>query len=336
MKKYLLLSLMAAAGIMACGKDDAKETVNTANPDALTSATKVYYGALVDGNIAEWTAGGPVIYRTEDDSTLQRVVLAGGYMVLDVEADAASDVTGYLVQIEGAKSHFRIDYTKPRGARKAPASGLFKTQEAADSQIVIKLPENAKDGEFCVKAAAYNADGKVGNSIKYCVTVSKAGNNSALSGTWYRTGEYDSEKEKWSTKYDSSVSNIFCVENKLTWICPPGQNCQGPDVLWGLKIDSSTFVFSADGKLVLQERRRINELDLEASTCSNLKYTSRVAEEAAQTVYWSYDATGKKLLLTTDPANDQEWMFTTMGLEINGNKLILTEAGGDKQEYTKK
>lgn len=335
MKRYVLLSLLAVAGFLSCGKDDdKKDNVNVGNPDAVTAAAKVYYGTTVQGQLPAVTAGAPVVeLYTGDDAAF---ALAGGFIVLEPSSTAGEAVKGYLVQINGAKSYFKIDYSQTRGARRAPGTGLFKEQGASDSLIVVKLPEDITSGELCVNVAAYNDAGQIGNVVKHCITIIRTANETTLSGTWNRSRSYDKEKNKWSDRYDSSRAELMCSINKLGWLCEPGLNCTPVNVLTDLKIDSSYMTFNANGSFVYVEKRTLLNINLETSSCSAFKYNTSVVEEDPSNAFWAYDKASKRLILTDNTADDNGASFESYQLEIDGKKFVITFENGDKEEYTKK
>ncbi|WP_295118913.1 hypothetical protein [uncultured Chitinophaga sp.] len=336
MKKYLLLSMLAIAAFMSCGKDDKESGTNPANPDAVAANVKVYYGETVKGSLPDVTTGAPTLIASDDDVA----AIGGGYAIIVPQVEAG-DVAGYLVQIKGAGSYFKIDYTKPRGARKAPKQlGVFKEAETlnpADSVIILKIPADFQDGEFCVEYAAYNAEGKIGNKVTACITVIKSAGLGSLVGTWKKSGEYDAEKKKWTYVFiDSALTNLMCNDGKIYDMCPAGANCTEVKLATTIRDQSKDEItFTAAGKFTSVYLGIYKYLNFETSTCSKAEYFEEKQEDNT-TGSWGYNSKTKVLSIGDNISDDELWDFETFNLEVKGNKFTITYDDGEKVEYTKK
>ncbi|UYQ93678.1 hypothetical protein MKQ68_01000 [Chitinophaga horti] len=344
MKKYALLSMLAVAGLMSCGKDDAKPEIDTTNGTALAAESKVYYSTKIKGQLPDGTGGALSLSVDEED-----VMAIDGRYVMISPAPGGDVTEGYYVQFKGDTSgYYKVDYSLARNARQAAGQekghGLFKTQDGAspeDSLITIKLPDGVKTGNFVITIAAYSAGGGVSNSVDVTVKLVQPAGLSSLVGTWKFTGEmnHDSTWDRDVYAADSSVGPVYCLPNGPTNFCPSG-NCEvasAKELVYRYQMLKNEVVLSSNGNFTSTEVTSYTYIDWAASACGNLV---RKTDENTFAIKggWSYDVATKTLYTVMDEngaAGTEYVYFDKMKVELTGKTAIFFEEEY-ASEYTKK
>jgi hypothetical protein len=247
MKKYLLLFTIAVVAFVACRKTTDSGTISAADVSKISTSLTVWHGKNTKGTVPT-NPGGSIIL----DSTQQTIVsYKGGYVVIHPNVQNGT-VAGYYVQIDGANSYFKVDYStsqqrpvltqRPaigaqqhqRVRRKFLSRPVDSTSNSADSAIVIQLPDNIAPGTFCMQYWAYDANGYTSAPVTVCVTIDQLGasDGSSWTGNWnitrYKYEPYDDGYDEYITDttwhnnpYDTT--NIdgyykqFCVDGHLSY-----------------------------------------------------------------------------------------------------------------------
>lgn len=228
--KKILFFLLISAGFYACKKDTTTTPVKNEDTiisvvyaDTLTSQVKVGYATNIADTfpVASADASAPVL-----DSVHTQVykVAKGRYLVVKPKVLSGTPV-GYYVQIAGANSYFKVDYTQASNLRRsAIQKGMRAAGGISDSTIVFKLPDTIQEDTFYVKYAAYDAQNKVSNTVAEQVLVLPDVNNAAadsLYANWRFVGVKHTLNgqayDDWSidTLRPSSYAYYRCVDNKL-------------------------------------------------------------------------------------------------------------------------
>lgn len=323
MKKAILLGVVASAmGFYACKKDGTTTTItNTtrdttiinqfasgvANPDTLSAGIKVAYGTNVSGTFptSSTDAAAPVL-DAEYNKTY--TVVKSRYLVIYPPA-TKGNILGYYVQIAGASSYFKVDYTKEYGIRKNnTASDRSDVEGNYDSTIVLKLPTTIKGDTFYVKYAAYDAQNRVSNAITATALVQPEADDeftNKASGKWlyygvnyYNEGQWDYDDYQVVTE-GSLVENLTCIGDK------PSRTGEGSYAYGTVQYYSNTRQFDI-GKYSFYESYIYKErnLDFEASSCGNFIYKA-AAPRADTAGYggYSYDPISKNVTFIYEYAN---------------------------------
>ena len=356
MKKILLVLLATGLTLYACKKDDKTNTttppppdevkpVNTKDPQAMTAAIKVFYGTNTKGTLPAPTGTGAPVLKASNKT----ITTANGYYAVINPEITSGTVAGYYLQINGADSYFKIDYSKTRGARKAQTvskhnEGIFRELgDNSDSLIVIKLPENATLDTFCITYVAYDSLNHVSDPISDCIAIIPVGGgteSAALVGTWsFTRSKYGDED--WTSDYytpDTIYSGIRCDNDTLAY-CGGTSDCRTviSSHYWKTKLE---LVLAADGKLTNVYEDKSYRLDMHSS-CTDPTYLD---VSLSYNVYgvWSYNPTTKTLILILtgeDSANPESYNVQSVQLsELSATKMVMYGANDPTYltEYTKK
>jgi hypothetical protein len=351
MKKVLFLSAVACSmAFYACKKDNDSNTpvvppVDTIaapaiDPVALATNVKIGYGGTRDsGNIpaASADANAPVLDPLYNGITYYAI--SKRYLVIYPNVTSGY-VKGYYLQINGAKSHFKIDYTTAYGVRKAKQhAGMRDDNGNGDSTIVFKLPEGLKGDTFSITYAAYDTLNRVSNPISAIVSIiasPTATDNDALMGEWNLVRTKDDTDEDWDSSYFLGNSydyyNYICTDNKLVQ-----SNDEGSVSYSSYKeYRFETFQFSANNASNYSDGYTGKELDLETSSCSNLVYTQ--INGSTWDNYnggYSYNAATKVLTSIRDEDGTGTNIYTVQYKvkELTASKLLMFEIRTNYDEH---
>ncbi|HEY1166872.1 MAG TPA: hypothetical protein VGE90_16970 [Chitinophaga sp.] len=349
MKKLFLFVLTAGIALYACKKDNdnnndngdnTTKQIDPANAKELTAAVKVFHGTSVAGAmpLAAGT-GAPVLAAQSNNQSV--MAINGRYAVITPEVESG-DISGYYAKVTGADSYFKVDYSKPVNGRKKPAlqSGLFKvTGGNADSAIVIVLPVNVKPGTFCVEYAAYDAQNRISNLIKVCVTVIAAGTDEsgkAILGSWRLNREQHNGVWEDPYKADSSFNQYACSADTLVHCSPNYTNCRSVAYIINQK-QTDEVTFTDNGRYESLYAAKSMHLSLEHSPCSNPKYIT-YTDSDTDGGGWSYNATTKKLTIIYD-YDDGEPNYDVLVIpviELSSTKLVFENDVDEQVEYVRK
>ncbi|WP_298739526.1 hypothetical protein [uncultured Chitinophaga sp.] len=345
MKKIFLFLLTAGITLYACKKDkDNQETpgvqIDPADAKALTAAVKVFHGTNITGAIPLTpVTEAPVLAASSNNQTI--MAISGRYAVIIPEV-ASGEVSGYYVQITGADSYFKVDYSKPVSGRKKPrtSSGLSRiTGSNADSAIVIVLPANIKPGTFCLEYAAYDAENRLSNFIKACVTVIAAGTDesgTAILGSWRLSREQRDGEWRDPYKADSSFNQYACSADTLAACSPNFTNCISV-AQYINQVVTSEVTFADNGRFESYFSEKYMYLSLARTPCNNPSYITN-DENWTDAGGWSYNATTKKLTVVYD-YDDGEPNYDVLIIpvvELSSTKLVLENEPDERSEYVRK
>lgn len=345
MKKIILFSAVACSmAFYACKKDSKTDTTPTTNepspaidPVALSAAVKIGYATSVTGEIPAATTDGPTLLKDGYENRTYYAI-SNRYVVIYPQSGNGF-VAGYYVKINGAQTYFKVDYKAAAGARKLNKSNGFREEgDNSDSSIVIKLPADLKGDTFSVKYAAYDTLNRVSNTITAIVSIiasADSTDNSLLYGTW-RYNRYKRNYEEWGEprkyKIDTSYEQLSCIEDHLQWcednVCEPYPY----HISGNIKNDQT---FGAKNTYTTAYQYESKYLNMETSSCSNLKYNNDGYSQSDISGY-SYNAKTKLLTIIYDGNNGGEYgsnMFTDQYTvsEISSTRLVFysKEEGSD-------
>jgi len=291
MKKIVLFGVLICAAVLYSCKKDSNNNNADSDPLDLTNRTtindklKVAYGTKVKGEIPAATTaeGTPVLAEPYDELG----AIAGRYIVIqpnfDDEAGVSSAIKGYYVKVTGSDSYFKVDYTKPRGFRRAPGKLdlLAREGDYIDSAIVIKLPENVVSDTISFAYAAYDSLNHISNQIVVTFNVQPKGDTEVkktFAGNWRFTNlYYNGSLQVDLTKPDTTLESFSCVDGKLV-SCMPEEGCE--NYVYSTANIRDIFTFSATNNLMTEHiEQEAKVLDMKNSTCSNLVYTNEKGED---------------------------------------------------------
>ncbi|GAA3928338.1 hypothetical protein GO495_06035 [Chitinophaga oryziterrae] len=328
MKKNLFLTaIIATIGFYSCNKsgESIRKTVQDTitakiNADVLTAGIKVAYGTNVVDSVfpaASMDASAPVL-----DTPFTKVyqVFKGGYLTV-YPHNLSGNVAGYYVQIVGAKSYFKVDYTKAIGLRRAAANGKNGARGYGDgfidSAIVLKMPASIDSGIFYIKYAAYDTLNNVSNADTSLVIVLQEGSevvNDSLIGTWrhmytscYSDGKYQCI---WSLDTGYMLMSYYdCVDGLLV------KNISATDVVIPHQIAhfDDRITFDKFG-MTINYIGSYKILNLQASSCSNYIYDYQSNDTFVRKGTISYDAATRKLTQIYPSADHVGFGYSTYSL----------------------
>lgn len=340
MKKILLLSAAACCMILyACKKDETtttpvtEETKPAIDPVALAATIKVGYSATSDtGAIpsASSDAGAPVLDTRYDNQTYYAV--NNRYVVIYPQSLSGA-VKGYYLKINGANTHFKIDYTTAYNLRKAKSTGFAGLREGdnSDSSIVIKLPAGLKGDTFSIKYAAYDTLNRVSNTLTAIVSLvaTDSSSNSLLAGTW-RYNRYKHNDNDWDEPenytMDSATQDYTCVDGHLEPGCSQ-ESCM--NIAYERSGETAyDMIFSANNQYSEHYARTNEHLNTKTSTCTNLVYDNNGGYDDVYPGGYSYNATTKEFIIIYDGHNDRD-----QGSNITTYRYTVTEISSTKIVY---
>ncbi|PSL26424.1 hypothetical protein [Chitinophaga ginsengisoli] len=312
MKKYLLLStIVAFIGFYSCTKngDNVKrsspDSLARINPDVLTAGIKVAYGTNIVNAVFPTTSNlssAPVL-----DTPFTKIygVFKGGYLTI-IPHNLSGNVAGYYVQIAGAASYFKVDYTKASGFRRAGVDDRNTARGLGtgfiDSAIVIKLPASIESGTFHLIYAAYDTLNHVSNVTTVQVIVLDGENNAvndSLVGTWrYLYGSCNPDEKlpcSWSPDTGYRVSYYYeCVNGLLVH----NNTSTAMAIPYEVGHFDDRITFRKDG-FTADYKEYVKVLNVENSTCSNYVYDYENSDNDTTLTIGalSFDAASRKLTL---------------------------------------
>ncbi|KAA2240044.1 hypothetical protein F0L74_28125 [Chitinophaga agrisoli] len=318
MKKILLVLLATGIAFYACKKDDKADTttppteeveaVDTKDPQAMTAAIKVFYGANTKGTLPAPVGTGAPILKA---NSAPIPAINGHYAVIAPELTSGS-VAGYYVQVNGADSYFKIDYSKARNARKAQAPGkrhgsFRMLGDNSDSVIVIKLPENATPDTFCITYAAYDSANHVSNAISTCIVIIPGGGGTegaALVGNWKLNRKKYLAAENWMEDYykpDTNYLQFKCSADTLD-LCDGASGCMTliSSISW---VDKEELTITAEGGYNYMYLDKFHNIERVHNSCTDPTYYEYSAGDSYNSI-WSYNpATMQITIISGDPDN---------------------------------
>ena len=322
MKKILLFSALAGTMVFyACKKDGTTTTITNnvhdtttltvfasgkVNGETLSNGINVGYGTRVSDSVlpaASTDASAPVLDPTYNK---QYSVVKSRYLTI-YPPNVSGNVAGYYVQIVGAKTYFKIDYTQAKGVRKAAKQArVAKNNGAArgdgdgfiDSSIVLKLPATFNGDTFYVKYAAFDTANRVSNAITAFVKVLPEGTDSftdSLSGSWlyssyrdYTNGTYNSD---WQIDTGNASYQYYTCNNGLLSAADAET-----DIYLPYSAYSYTWMYTFAKYGMIESYSNTGKyLDTEASTCSNYVYGINYNYSGQTAGGISYDRVSKKI-----------------------------------------
>jgi hypothetical protein len=337
MKKILLLSAVACGMLLyACKKDATTDTTtpvtelpaDTIDPIALSASLQVGYSATSDSDnipAASADADAPVLDPLFDNRSYYAI--NGRYIVIKPHISTGS-VKGYYLQVNGAKSHFKIDYTIAYGIRKAQDASGLRDGDNADSSIVIKLPANLLQDTFSIRYAAYDSLNRVSSTQYALINVFaavKTSDDSALLGSWTLVRQKTSNGTKWDSMVlnSSTYYDFYCSDDKLMFGTMEGQPTY--NYVYSTNTSKTIMQFSAGNAANITSYRTSTTLDIESSSCSNLVYLPYDYNTVALHGGYSYNSTTKVLTLIYDKdgkgTNTYTQQYTVS--ELTSGKLLL-------------
>lgn len=321
MKKALLLGVVASAiGLYSCKKDGTTTTItNTirdttiitqfasgvANADTLMAGIQVAHGTSVSSAFptASTDAAAP-----ELDTLYKKTytVVRSRYLVIYPPV-AGGHISGYYVQIAGARTHFKVDFTQSYGWRKTAAgNGREDATGYVDSSIVIKLPTTIKGDTFYVKYAAFDEQNRVSKAITATALVLPEADDAFTSkvvGKWqyyavnyYSQGQW--EYEDYLVDTGGSYKNPYmCNNNKLEINANGELQIPYQQVTRYRTFTIGKYSFSDD------QYYKSLYLDLENSSCSNYVYTKTENTYHTADGGYSYDPDTKRVTFVAENYN---------------------------------
>ncbi|BAV07269.1 hypothetical protein FLA_3292 [Filimonas lacunae] len=335
---------LCALTTFSCSKDKDSTVTPTVvaqiDPVALSAGMKVGYAATsVTGNIpaASTSADAPVLDSLYDNVTYYAI--SNRYIVIRPSI-LSGDVQGYYIQVNGAKSYYKIDYTTARNLRKAQKAASSKHSSAkegdnSDSSIVIKLPANLVTDTFSISYAAYNANNQVSNSINAIIAVasSDSASNSLVTGNW-RRNRYGNGIDDWNEdtiKYNNPDTSFYsyynCNENGIYYYYYAPQGSQAIDRLpyYIQGYTNNDYSFQGKSQFTNTYGYIYKYINTGASSCSNYVYYDNSYIETYNGGY-TYDAKTKTLIIIWDGDgydNSNLYVDTYKVLSVTNQKMIL-------------
>lgn len=357
---YMIVALVIC--LFACKKEDKTVTVtetvhdtiynpipidNAVNPDDLSAGITVGYGSrAADATFPAASPDGPVI-----DTSYHRLykVVEDNYLVI-YPPNLSGNVAGYYVQIAGATSYFKIDYTKAKGLRNtAGARNYGNATGYVDSTIVIKMPIAITGNRFNLRYAAYDSQNRVSLPVTANVTVLPQGSpafNDSLSGTWsyasFRSYGDGYNNEVWAQDTLKSYSQKYytCNNGKLV---ESSAKTELSLTYYGF-VEHRYLTFSRYNYSI-KSNSAYRTLDLVNSSCTNYTYTYISSSDGAETGSISYDPSIHRLTMITENSSNTALSYISYDvIALTDHQLILAynryDDNSDAQytyqyEYTK-
>jgi hypothetical protein len=339
--RKLIFAFAVILSISSCKKDSKEEesNINTSDPNAVTAAVKVWHGSLVTGQPPAPSNNNNV--QLDASVNDEVVAIAGRYAIISPEI-VTGNIAGYYLQINGAGSYFKIDFSKPRTTNRVRTNSSHSrlalrlsgdSSNNADSAIVITIPDNIQPGEFCVTYCAYDAQGNVSNLVTTCVTVTSFGGDASVSyleGNWKFTGSKDPD-DIWESINGNDTSYIdgYCVDGRPGYYCD-SLDCSSLRFIDYIGTYNDVMTFGKTGALQYKSEGMEKNILIDSSSCSSLKYESSPFSEEINGA-WSYDGGTKKITLIFD--------FDEFGLpypevieleliKVDNSKIYLKDSDG--------
>lgn len=254
----------------------------------------------------------PVLYNYGLDIT----VGAGGNAGIELYAYDYI-ISGVYLKVLGAESYWDIPVGLLNGAMAAPninlQSRVLATQE--DYALILPIPDNLSEGEFCVEYSVYDEKGLVSNVVSACIQVVQPGgpNSDFLIGEW--SGIKYVQVQDGVTE-ESIIGQTYANDFTIQAICN--------DAYVDLEINESykeNYLYlnvSKGGDLSLENQRDITSLDYNNSTCDELVYANNQSIEEAGGI-WTFDDETKVFVMAL------EVTYYYQGVESLDNQVISGE-----------
>jgi len=179
MCKYYVSFFAILFLICSCKKDELGESlINPSDSNTLTQVLIMPSGSqIVNGQPPSPTGQGAPSATNPNSTALGS---NGSTAPLNFRyANVQGNLGGCYVQVVGANSYFNIPYNSTSGA-----SGQLS--------VPIGIPTNVDLGEFCVDFCIYDANGRISNIVRTCVTVIRLGSGALqVSLTWSNSSDQD-------------------------------------------------------------------------------------------------------------------------------------------------
>jgi hypothetical protein len=301
-----IILFLLAFGIYSCQKepnaklDDTKD-ISSKDPDALSSAIKVWHGVRTMGNVPAERGNA---LQLDNSTTDPLHAITGRYAIIQPQV-ISGDVSGYYLKINGASDYFKVDYTKPRnvGRQMKHRNNAFLRMDSLggnlDSAIVVVLPSDLHVPDtICMTYWAYDNSGNVSNPVDVCIIISSLGtdtNGAWLNGTWRITAAWDN-----NGAYDTTIYDRWSGSTYVGYHCNNGV-LQYSNTGNFLVTDSTLYhkvdlIFGSNGGLNYSYDISWKYVLDFNSTCSNFQFGE---QHDAQTIKgaWSYNSTTHKLII---------------------------------------
>lgn len=361
MKKILLFSAVAGmVTLYSCSKDGKTTTITNTVRDTTNLTVTVFASGKINGDtlannislaysakvldstfpVASADADAPVLDTTYDRTYS---VVRSRYLTI-YPPNVSGFVAGYYVQIAGAKSYFKVDYPEAAARRAARKANARQSSDNAgttrgggegyiDSTLVFKLPASVRGDTFYIKYAAYDASNRVSKPVTAMVVllpVGDAATTAALTGSWkyaeytYNTaGSGDKVFNDWMVDTVTYYKQYYtCDGTTLT--------ATGAETEYYLpyRIYASTWKYQLGNySMVYINGNSRRNLDLSASTCSNLVYNYSYNNLYSYEGGYSYDAASKKITFITDGYSNLDLSYDSYYLSaVTDSTMILSSS----------
>ena len=181
LRKNLVLILMITA-VFSCKKEGEKppdELVDPADANALTSVVVMPDRTSTVNSSFPASTGG--LQTPDINSVVNNVITSNGSTApfFYSYTNVIGNLAGFYVKIEGSDSYFNIPYTGTSGS-----SGQIN--------LPIGIPTNVSAGNFCLRFAVYDINGRVSNAVTVCANVIRLGTGSLqVSLSWDKPTDQD-------------------------------------------------------------------------------------------------------------------------------------------------
>lgn len=331
MRKLLIIVGLLFIAFIAC-KKEADETVivnvhdtihvvgtTLVNPDTLSAGIKVAHGIRVTGSFpaASADATAPVL-----DTLYQKTysVVRSRYLII-YPPNMSGNIKGYYVQIKGASSYFKVDYTQAYNMR-GNGTGFV------DSTILIKLPATIRGDTFYVKYAAYDSLNKVSAAVTGRVLVLPEGSDAqidSLAHNWrflatryYANGFYTSD---WVTDTGSVEGYTYfkCYQNFLYNGTAEDHDYYLPTTIYYKR------TYMNLGRFTYNYTSTSGDKSLQRNSCSNISYDDYGGFSFSKSGSYVFDPIGRKFLIVYEDTNSNIALNyeTYVVSELTDSTLIL-------------
>ena len=352
----ICLALFMTAVMISCKKEDKptdpEPVLSSKDPKAISAAVKVWHGERKQGNAP--APAGTALQLDASASAPITYAFAGRFAIMQPEI-LQGDVEGYYLQVNGANEYFKIDYSKPRGARLRSGtkpsnpfrsdSRQQRTQNGnSDSAIVIALPANLQVPDtFCISYCAYDVQGNISNVVTTCIVVSSLGTDvtgSWVHGEWKHTASWDTNfVERDTVIYNQWRPYSHTYGYSCHYDSVSGSNILGfTNVPADIVVNDSMFttkshlVFGTNGGMAYEYKEKTKILDFSVSSCSQFTFHSVYETTDHFNGAWNYNpATGKMVLVFEFDDNGnaalEAWEYRVVKLS-NSHMVLVDESYG--------
>jgi hypothetical protein len=361
MKKFIIPAVLACiTGLFACTKEGTTTTVTNiirdttiinkiipgvVNADTLSAGIKVGYGSRITG---EFPTASPDAAAPALDTFYNKVykVIKSRYLVIYPPV-TSGHIAGYYVQIAGAKSYFKVDYTQAYNLRKAQhANARGEVSGYYDSAIVFKLPAVIIGDTFYVKYAAYDSLNRLSQPVTAQALILPEGNDQftdSLVGNWRYAGNFNLYSNG-TTSHDgfnldtaTATKNGYytCTNNKLKAMDGGAYYLPATYYVYREIYKIEKYGWSNNYQNIYKD------LNLDSSSCSNYVYSlTSVAESGLRGMGgYSYDQVSKRLTMVYEESNksNTSLAYETFYLnELTDTRMVIAGmvSDGDTDDGT--